>query len=401
MSKKSRKETAQVTGPSRKQEHLTRRERERQRTLWIIFGSILGVVGAVILIGVIQQYWLKPRAPIAVVNGAPVTTSAYRDRVLFEKFRLEQRFGALAASGALADQLQQYLSNQLPNTVFETMITDEMLRQEAARLGIIIGDDEITRGVQADYGYFPNGTPTPTAGPPTSTPAPTATVGAGTAVPTVGPTGTPVVLTEAQYKSQYDGFVTALKAATGLGDSFVRDNKRDQLLYERFRALAIANANIPPTSLQVRARQIVVDTEDEAKQIVQRLKAGEDFATLAKDVSKDATTKDQGGDLGWFSQGSHDPILERAAFSLQPNAVSEPLQIGGQWTVVQVVEAAQLRPMTAEERTRHEEDAVDRYLSDLQARATIERDFRTEAIPAELTAQTTTTRRLVTATPQR
>ena len=123
--------------------------------------------------------------------------------------------------------------------------------------------------------------------------------------------------------------------------------------------------------------------------------------TLAKDVSKDATTKDQGGDLGWFSQGSHDPILERAAFSLQPNAVSEPLQIGGQWTVVQVVEAAQLRPMTAEERTRHEEDAVDRYLSDLQARATIERDFRTEAIPAELTAQTTTTRRLVTATPQR
>ncbi len=401
MSKKSRKETVQVAAPNRKQEHLTRRERERQRTLWIIFGSILGVVGAVILIGVLQQYWLKPRAPIAVVNGAAVTTSAYRDRVLFEKFRLEQRFGALATSGALAEQLQQYMTNQLPNTVFETMITDEMLRQEATRLGITIGEDEITRSVQADYGYFPNGTPTPTAGPPTSTPAPTATVGAGTAVPTVGPTGTPVVITEAQYKSQYDTFLAGLKAATGLGDSFVRDNKRDQLLYERFRALAVANANIPPTSLQVRARQILVDTEDEAKQIALRLKAGEDFATLAKELSKDTTTKDQGGDLGWFSQGDQDPILERAAFSLQPNAVSEPLQIGGQWALVQVIEAAQLRPMTAEERTRREEDAVDRYLSDLQARATIERAFREEAIPAELVNQAAAAQRLVTATPIR
>ncbi len=401
MSKKSRKEATQVAAPNRKQEHLTRRERERQRTLWIIFGSILGVVGAVILIGVIQQYWLKPRAPIAVVNGAPITTSAYRDRVLFEKFRLEQRFGALAASGALADQLQQYLANQLPNTVFETMITDEMLRQEATRLGITIGDDEITRTVQADYGYFPNGTPTPTAGPPTSTPAPTVTVGAGTAVPTVGPTGTAVVITEAQYKSQYDTFLAGLKAATGLGDSFVRDNKRDQLLYERFRALAVANANIPPTSLQVRASQIRVATEDEAKQIAQRLKAGEDFATLAKELSNDTATKDQGGDLGWFSQGAQDPILERAAFSLQPNAVSEPLQIGGQWALVQVVEAAQLRPMTAEERTQREEDAVDRYLSDLQARATIERDFREEVIPAELTNLAAAARRLVTATPLR
>ena len=217
-----------------------------------------------------------------------------------------------------------------------------------------------------------------------------------------GPTGTPFVITEAQFKSQYDTFLTGLKAATGLGESFIRDNKRDQLLYERFRNIAIAAANIPPTSLQVNARQIVVATEDDAKKVVERLKAGEDFAALAKSVSVDDATKDQGGDLGWFAQGAKDPILERAAFSLPANSISDPLKIGDQWTVLQVVEPAQQRPLSAQDRSQAEENAVDRYLSDLQAKATVERSFRDDAIPAQLRpTQNQPLTRVVTATPPR
>lgn len=387
MSKKSRKEAPRADAPNRKQQRLTRQQQERRRTLWIVFGSILGIVAAILVFGLVQQFWLAPRAPVAVVNSEPITATEYRDRVLFEKYRLEERFGSLASSGTLGDQLQQYIASQLPTTVFETMITDEILRQEAARQGITISDDEVTRVIQAEYGFYPNGTPTPTAGPPTSTPLPTATVGAGTPAPTVGPSPTPVFPTESDFKAQYDRFLANLRQQTGLGEAYVRDNARNQLLYERFRDIAVAAASIPAQSLQVRARQIVLDTEEEAKRVAARLKAGEDFATVALQVSKDTATKDKGGDLGYFAQGAQDPILERAAFSQQANQISDPFQVGGRWIILQVTEPAQLRPISADERSRLEEEAVNRFLNDLQTQQTIERDPNPQAVLPPLVSQ--------------
>ncbi len=384
MSKRSRRAVTQPTAPTKKELHLNRRDEARLRNVMIVFGSLLGLVALLIAGGLIQQYWLKPRAPIAVVNGTRITANEYRDRALYEKFRLLQRFGPLAGSGTLAQQINQYLAAQLPNQVFETMITDEVLRQEAARQGIQISDDEVTKAIQAEFDYYPAGTPTPTAGPPTSTPLPTATVGAGTPQPTVGPTSTPVVITEAKFKDDYSQYLDSLKKETGLGEGYVRDAKRAQLLYDRFRAQAIAAASIPATSLQVHARQIQVDTEDDAKKVVERLKKGEDFAAVAKEVSKDDTTKDQGGDLGWFAQGAKDPVIEKAAFSQPVNAIGDPIKSGDKWYIIQVVEAPQQRPLSEEERRQKEQQAFDTFLSDLQSKATIERDFRPEVIPQEL-----------------
>ncbi len=54
---------------------------------------------------------------------------------------------------------------------------------------------------------------------------------------------------------------------------------------------------------EVRARHILVDSEDKAKEVIAKLKAGGDFAALAKEYSKDPGAA-EGGDLGYFSQGS-------------------------------------------------------------------------------------------------
>lgn len=54
---------------------------------------------------------------------------------------------------------------------------------------------------------------------------------------------------------------------------------------------------------EFRASQILVPTEATAKQIIAQLKGGADFATVAKAQSQDASTRDKGGDLGWFSPG--------------------------------------------------------------------------------------------------
>lgn len=73
--------------------------------------------------------------------------------------------------------------------------------------------------------------------------------------------------------------------------------------------------------LQIHARHILLGTEEEAREVLERLKSGEDFAALARKLSQDPDTREEGGDLGWFYRGQTPlPELEEAAFALQPSS---------------------------------------------------------------------------------
>jgi len=63
-----------------------------------------------------------------------------------------------------------------------------------------------------------------------------------------------------------------------------------------------------------------------ARELLQRIKAGEDFAKAAAAESDDAGSAMNSGDLGWFYRGQVAPSLEDAAFQLQPGQVSEPVK---------------------------------------------------------------------------
>jgi len=100
--------------------------------------------------------------------------------------------------------------------------------------------------------------------------------------------------------------------------------------------------------LQVRARHILVEKEEEAQDIIERLGKGEDFAKLAKEHSKDAGAE-AGGDLGYFGKGDMVKPFDEAVFALEVNKVSQPVQTQFGWHVVEVIEKGNTKPNSFED----------------------------------------------------
>ncbi|MCT4565963.1 MAG: peptidylprolyl isomerase [Maledivibacter sp.] len=78
--------------------------------------------------------------------------------------------------------------------------------------------------------------------------------------------------------------------------------------------------------VQVSAKHILVENEESAKELITKIKAGEDFTELAKENSKDPSVKENNGDLGYFSRGMMVPQFEQAAFSMEVGDISEPVK---------------------------------------------------------------------------
>jgi len=87
---------------------------------------------------------------------------------------------------------------------------------------------------------------------------------------------------------------------------------------------------------EVHARHILVATEDEAKTILAELKKGADFATLAKEKSKDPSGKTNGGDLGYFTKEQMVPEFADVAFKLPKGELSEPVKSQFGWHIIKV-----------------------------------------------------------------
>lgn len=78
---------------------------------------------------------------------------------------------------------------------------------------------------------------------------------------------------------------------------------------------------------EVKASHILVETKEQADEVMKELAAGKAFADIAKEKSIDPGSKENGGDLGYFQRGQMVPEFEQAAFSLEKGAVTkEPVQ---------------------------------------------------------------------------
>ncbi|MGE0230835.1 MAG: peptidylprolyl isomerase [Flavobacteriaceae bacterium] len=100
---------------------------------------------------------------------------------------------------------------------------------------------------------------------------------------------------------------------------------------------------------EVHAAHILVETEEEAKDIRKQLAGGADFAVLAKEKSKDPGSGPDGGDLGFFTKDAMVPEFAETAFSLEPGAISDPVKSQFGWHIIRVEEKREKAPPTFEE----------------------------------------------------
>jgi len=138
-------------------------------------------------------------------------------------------------------------------------------------------------------------------------------------------------------------------------------------------------ADVPTTAEQVRARYIQIDDAALAQNVLDRARAGDDFAFLAEQNSVDRVTAEIGGDLGFFARGSLlVPEVEAAAFALQPEEISNVIAVTGAdgkttYYIIQVTERDPERELTADATSALWQATFSEWLDGLWAAATIER----------------------------
>ena len=364
--------------------HIARLERERRQVRlirWIAVGGII-IVALLLVYGYLDLNYLRLREPVAEVNGEVVTIGEWQERVQFQRVNLLNLYNTYQVYqqnfGLDTTQQQQEIVNllQSPDTlgqqVLDQMVDEALIRQEAEKRGITASQEEIDKAIQELYGFFPNGTATPTITPtefifptlsseqlaffpatstpttvPTSTTAPsntpdpamtaTATFTAAPPTPTFVPeaataTATPYTLEgfNEEYAKALEDFKTNGISEGTLRSLYTTNILRDKLLKE-------LSAGGPQTEEQVWARHILVEDERSLGIVRSLLASGRDFGEVARKYSVDTGSGANGGDLGWFGRGAMVPEFEEAAFSQEIGEIGEPVKSQFGYHIIQVI----------------------------------------------------------------
>lgn len=410
--------------------HLARQDRERMQQRYLLIGIsvVIVLVIGVLIFGVVNERFLKAQQPVAVVNGDNITTQKFQTRVRYNRqdligrainaYQIAELFGDSPETQAnFVNQISSIQSQLQPLTVgqqsLDQLIDDVLIRQEAKRRGIEISEEELDSQIENEFGFFPDGThtPTPTREPlatstlsplqqtlipptatllptavitPTATPTATATATeAPTITPTFAPTSTPTPFTRQQFEEQYQQSVDNLKSNINFSEADLRNLVAVTMLRQRVENAVLEDLGIERTQEQVWARHILVPDEEQARSVEERLAAGEDWSALAAELSTDTSNKDRGGDLGWFGSGRMVPEFEEAAFSLNVGEISQPVQTSFGWHIIQVL-GRENRPLSDAEYENLRQQRFTEWLQDLRDSSEIEiREYWIDRVPAE------------------
>lgn len=183
-----------------------------------------------------------------------------------------------------------------------------------------------------------------------------------------------------------------------LADSYIQDYLKNNPITDAVLSAEYEKMKTQVAGNQFKARHILVEKEEEAKDIIAKLKKDvKSFDALAKAKSKDPGSKDKGGDLGWFDPRSMVPEFGAAVAKLEKNKFTEePVKSQFGYHVI-LLEDTRESPVPSLEQVkpnlsqRLQQEGIRKLLEDLKAKAKIEITApaaapATPAAPASATA---------------
>ncbi|MDO5028407.1 MAG: peptidylprolyl isomerase [Bacillota bacterium] len=124
------------------------------------------------------------------------------------------------------------------------------------------------------------------------------------------------------------------------------------------------------------ARHILVETEEEAKNVIKRLEDGEDFGELAKELSQDPGSAAQGGDLGYFSQGTMVAEFNDFVFAANVGDISDPIKTDFGYHIIEVTgEKTTLEDFSEEVEQALRGQKFDEEMAELEKKAKIKKVY--------------------------
>jgi len=205
---------------------------------------------------------------------------------------------------------------------------------------------------------------------------------------------------EQLYSGILDQLIDQALIADSISPSSETDTKRVQLILENERLALLSKSaidaliadgadpvlleqsyaqqygNIEPKT-EYNASHILVETAEDAQDVLQMINDGGEFADVAKEKST-GPSGPNGGELGWFGDGVMVPEFQAAVLEMEAGAVSEPVQTQFGWHVIKLNETREVPPPTLDEVSEELsqaiiQDQIEAAIADIRSRTTIER----------------------------
>lgn len=224
---------------------------------------------------------------VAEVNGVGITEEEFNEEFQVFKNEYERQLGADALKQVGQDG--KTLGEQLKEEVIELLIMEKIISKEADSLNIVVTDEDVNEQVTA---YIEE---------------------------TGGQEAFDELLRRNDYT--YDYFVENMRK--GLMVEKHKESYLNSITISDQESKDYFDLNNEDIAL-IRVSHILLGSEEDANKILDRLKAGEDFATLATLESLHSVSAAQGGDLGYIGKGYTTIVeFEDAAFALKEGEISD------------------------------------------------------------------------------
>lgn len=236
----------------------------------------------------------------AKVNDKLISQEEYDEHLSVYRKMAESQYGAGAWEMEVSEG--QTMGSYYESTLLDQMIMDLLLVEAAEKEGITISEEELGEELKNFKTYLD---------------------------------------TEEQYKQFLEGY--------GMTEEYLKESLRKEYLINHYLAIKIENLQPTDEELQtlfndlkmnerVRASHILVETEDDAKKVIERINKGESFEELAKELSKDTGSAANGGDLDYFEYTDMVQPFSESAFNLEIGEISEPVKSEFGYHVIKVTD---------------------------------------------------------------